>query len=158
MSKRLFNFLLGAVILINIAIWSVYLNSQSFTAHAQAETLVKAEQESGVMWVDHFYILNKKSTSYTIVGPDKNKEEVFFSYDPETKKTKTTKAKGMVTEKNALSITQHDLPKAKVGEARLGVDNDQFVWEVSFTDEKGHLGYHYLKATNGEWYETINNL
>ncbi|MDO4670799.1 MAG: DUF5590 domain-containing protein [Aerococcus sp.] len=158
MSKKLFNFLLGIVAVIMIAMWGVYLSSQSLPAHAQAETFAQAKAKAGIRQVDQFYILNKKETTYTIIGPNKDHQQMLFAYDPKTKQTKSVKANGMVTEQNALAITKHDLPKVKVGEARLGVDNDQFVWEVSFTDEKGQLGYHYLKATSGEWYETINNL
>lgn len=158
MNKKVFNVLLGIVAVITLAIWGVYLSSQSLPAHAQAETFAKAKATAGVKSIDDFYILNKQDTTYALIGHDKNHKPVFFAYNPQTKQTKTTSAEGMVSEKNALAITQHDLPKAKVGEARLGLDREAFVWEVSFTDEKGHLGYHYLKATNGEWYETINHL
>lgn len=50
------------------------------------------------------------------------------------------------------------MPDVNVRTANLGIENDTFVWEVSFTDADGRLGYHYINATTGEWYETINDL
>ena len=64
----------------------------------------------------------------------------------------------MVNEDNAFSLTRYEMPDVNVRTANLGIENDTFVWEVSFTDADGRLGYHYINATTGEWYETINDL
>lgn len=158
MKNKIFNSVLVILCVLVVSGWSVYFASQGWLSRAETETEAVAEQTAKVMSIDKFYAFNKNKTIYSIIGTTASGDKIYFAYDPETKNTYTGVASELVDERNALAITRNDLPNVVVKEARLGIDNDIFVWEVSFIDENGNLGYHYINATNGLWYETLNNL
>lgn len=158
MKKRLVYILLGIVIVLNIGMWGIYIQTQSFPAKAQSEAESVAEAQYGVTNLEDFYIFNRNETTYTVRGKKDDGAEVYVMYQPEKEASQEIPVDQIISENQALSIASYDLKDASVREAMLGIDGEQLSWEVSFIDNEGRLGYHYLRAEDGTWYETINDL
>lgn len=159
MNKKIFyGFMLILVVYIYVA-GSTYFKSQLPIIQAENAVMAKAEAELDLQKYEKLYLFTKgETTYYSIVAINQENRPVYFSYDPESEYTKFGYGDEMVNEIDALALARYNLPNVEVKEARLGIEDDQFVWEVSFYAEDGSLGYHYIDATTGQWYETINNL
>lgn len=158
MSKKVFYSFVAILIGYIFISGNTYFRSQQPIVRAEKKVYEKAKSEIDINGVEEFYMFTKDKTYYSIVSTNKEGRLVYCSYDPKTDYFKSGYGDEMVNETDALAITRYNLPEAEVKEARLGVDEEQFVWEVSFYAEDGSLGYHYIDATTGQWYETINNL
>lgn len=157
MKRKLFSILIAIMVIYLVGSTYVYANSQQMIAAEEVQT-TKLAEDAGLHNITDFYVFNKDETYYSVKGENSDGREVYFSYQKDTDNTKSGFVDEMVNEENAYSLTLYEMPNVEVRTANLGVANDTFVWEVSFTDEEGNLGYHYINATNGEWYETINDL
>ncbi|OYQ66210.1 DUF5590 domain-containing protein [Aerococcus sp. 1KP-2016] len=157
MKRKLFSILMAIMVIYLVGTSYVYFSSQQPVAEAESKT-TKLAKEAGITNIQTFYVFNKDETYYSVLGENAEGRQVYFTYQPDTDYTKSGFMDEMVNEENALALTLYEMPNVKVRNANLGIENDTFVWEVSFTDEEGNLGYHYINATTGEWYETVNDL
>lgn len=157
MKRKLFSILIAVMAVYLVGTTYVYANSQQLVASAEAETKQEAK-EAGLTNISDFYVFNKDETYYALMGENSEGRQVYFAYQPESDYQKMGFVDEMVNEENAYSLTLYEIPDVEVRSANLGIENDTFVWEVSFRDENDRLGYHYINATTGEWYETINDL
>lgn len=157
MKRKLFSILIAVMAIYLVGTTYVYANSQQLVASAEAETKQEAK-EAGLTNISDFYVFNKDETYYALMGENSEGRQVYFAYQPESDYQKMGFVDEMVNEENAYSLTLYEMPDVEVRSANLGIENDTFVWEVSFRDENDRLGYHYINATTGQWYETINDL
>jgi uncharacterized protein YpmB len=157
MKRKLFSILIAVMAIYLVGTTYVYANSQQLVASAEAEAKQEAK-EAGLTNISNFYVFNKDETYYALMGENSEGRQVYFAYQPESDYQKMGFVDEMVNEENAYSLTLYEMPDVEVRSANLGIENDTFVWEVSFRDENDRLGYHYINATTGEWYETINDL
>lgn len=157
MKRKLFSILIAVMVIYLVGSTYIYVNSQQMVASAEAET-TKVAKDVGLTNITDFYVFNKDETYYAVMGENSEGRQVYFAYQPDTEYQKMGFVDEMVNEDNAYSLTKYEMPDVNVRTANLGIENDTFVWEVSFTDADGRLGYHYINATTGEWYETINDL
>ncbi|AMB99720.1 hypothetical protein AWM75_06855 [Aerococcus urinaehominis] len=141
-----------------VATSHIFFSSQTSLVRAEQEAIAVAKNEAKLARLDEFYLYTKEQPYYTLIGANDQGELIYFAYLPQEKSSKQAKADQFITEDDAMAIAQNDLGQVKLLTARLGLENERFIWEVSFEDEQGQLGYHYIRADNGQWYETINNL
>lgn len=158
MKHKLANGCLLILGLIIFGMLTIFINSQKEVNKIEKQVTTLAREEVGLKGVDKLYIFNRDQSSYTVKGKNKDGETIYFAYQPETDEKLTEKEDKLVNEYEALSLTLNALGNVKVKEARLGIDNKQWVWEVSLYNEDGDLGYHYINAVNGHWVETVKNL
>lgn len=134
-----------------------YLSSQVPLVKAENQ-VVKVARKENLKHIKDFYLFTKDETWLTVRAENAEGREVYFTYQPDKKISHQGFVDEMVTEENALALTRYEKPEVQVKEARLGYEDKYFVWEVSFIDEDGQLGYHYINAYNAVWYETIERL
>ncbi|MCI7240142.1 cell wall elongation regulator TseB-like domain-containing protein [Aerococcus suis] len=158
MTRKIINIIIAILFIYILGTSALYFTTQKDVAHWEAETTKMAKNEANLKNVRRFYVFTTDKTYYTVEGNNKNNEKIYFTYSPDTKKKTQTKADKLVNHENALSLARHNLPDATVKEANIGLEDGEYVWEVSFRDKNGALGYHYIDASDAQWYETINNL
>lgn len=137
---------------------STYFKSQEPIVQGENMVVDKAKGQVDLQSIEDFHLYTKDKTFYSIEATNSEGRPIYFSYEPESDFTKLGYADEMVNEEDALALTRNELPDVEVQEARLGIENEIFIWEVSYFSEDGTLGYHYINAVTGQWYETINNL
>ncbi|AMB93438.1 cell wall elongation regulator TseB-like domain-containing protein [Aerococcus sanguinicola] len=157
MKKRFLYILIAILTLYIVLTNNVYFSSQKPLIDAE-DAVSQVAQDHKLSDIKDFYLFTKDETWYSVRAENEEGREVYLTYQPDSQTVHTGFVDEMVTEENAIALTQNELPEVEVKEARLGFDEKFFVWEVSFVDKDGNLGYHYINATNGTWYETINNL
>ncbi|MFY9902626.1 MAG: PepSY domain-containing protein, partial [Trichococcus sp.] len=62
------------------------------------------------------------------------------------------------TESEAKSITQADKNPERILEARLGIENEEPVWEVTYKNANNTIGYYLISAISGKWLKDIENI
>ena len=67
-------------------------------------------------------------------------------------------ASEIVTEDEAKSIAQAEVTPTEVLEARIGVADEEPIWEVSYLDKNGQLGYYILSANTGQLVKEYKNI
>lgn len=158
MKRKFVNGIIVVLFIIIIFSTVTYFSSQKDIAKWEADTVQMAKKEAQMDKVTQFYVFTKDKTYYTVQGEDESGSEIYFTYSPDTKEKRIGVVSEMVNKENAIALTRNDLPDVTVENANIGVENDGYVWEVSFRDSNGALGYHYIDASDAQWYETINNL
>ena len=158
MTRRLANAFLVCLIIINFGLFTIFFNSQKPIIQEEKQLMTMAREDIGLKNMGKFYVLNKDHTTYTIQGENDQGELIYYAYQPDTNKKITGKVNELVNEQEAKSLTLNNVSTQEVKEARIGIEDDQLVWEVSFINQDGHLGYHYINAASGHWYETIDKL
>ncbi|MCZ0717648.1 DUF5590 domain-containing protein [Aerococcus kribbianus] len=158
MKHKVINTLIFILFAYILSTGAVYFSSQKDIAQWEADTLALAENKAGLRQANNFYVFTKNKTYYTVSGENDEGQAIYFTYSPDDDQTYTANVDELVNEDNALALTRNDLGNVQVKTANIGIENGEYVWEVSFRDENGYLGYHYIDASDAQWYETINNL
>lgn len=159
LSRRTVSILTVLIAAILFFLLSVFILSQSPIEQAKEETINLVNIDHPVESTENFYWLttpketyfsleftttdNKKM--YAIVTRDGG-ESTYFNYNE------------LITKEDALAIAVNDIKPKEVQQSRLGLIDNQPVWEVTFIDENSDMGYYYISAKDGAWIQTISNL
>ncbi|WP_025730390.1 DUF5590 domain-containing protein [Atopobacter phocae] len=159
MKKKIIHTSIIIVLLLMIVLVTIYQKSQAplFKAEERAIALVKKKHQ--IKSVQNFYWFHSKKSYWTVEAIDK-KDQVFFSViDTKNKHEKVYLETDILNEKEAKAITMDELKLTgkEVKEARLGLIDNEPVWEVNY--KKGaSMGYYFLNAKSGQWIKHISNI
>lgn len=159
LSRRTVSILTVIIAVILLFLLSVFMFSQRPIEQAREETTslinieYPVEDTSDFYWLttpDETYFSLEFTTTddkqmYAIVARDSG-ETVYYDYNE------------LITNDDALAITVNDLDPLEVQQARLGLVENEPVWEVTYTDKESRMGYYYISAKDGSWIQTISNL
>ena len=159
LSLRTVSILTVIIAVILLFLLSVFMFSQRPIEQAREETTslinieYPVEDTSDFYWLttpDETYFSLEFTTTddkqmYGIVARDSG-ETVYYDYNE------------LITNDDALAITVNDLDPLEVQQARLGLVENEPVWEVTYTDKESRMGYYYISAKDGSWIQTISNL
>ncbi|MBG9982340.1 hypothetical protein HZY86_04355 [Aerococcaceae bacterium DSM 111020] len=159
LSRRTVSILTILIAIILLSLLTVFMLSQSSVEKARKETEQLVSVDYPVETTDNFYWLTTPQETYfslefettdnqkmyAIIARDGG-ESVYYNYDE------------LITFEDAKSIAMNDLNPQKVTQSRLGLMNNEPVWEVTYLDENSDMGYYYLSAKDGSWIQTISNL
>lgn len=156
-------FLLGLVTLFSaIIIGGIYLFTQSATPlyQARAETASYVQEEADIIQVNHFYMYNGAvDTYFTTDGFNQDGVRQIVIVRQSDGNIETYDFDDTVSEYDAYHQVQEDMNPQEIMKLNIGMDEqDRPVWEVSFKDENGRLGYYYLHLETGRNIRTITNL
>lgn len=125
---------------------------------AKAETIAIAEEKVDLIEADEFYWYNGNETYFTITGKDINSEEIIAVVKQDGGKVQKFKKKDVSSKKQVLNKLRDIEEVGHILEARIGIHNDLAIWEVSFEQKNGKIGYAMFSLTSGEWVRTIKNI
>ncbi|WP_040286707.1 DUF5590 domain-containing protein [Sporosarcina koreensis] len=63
-----------------------------------------------------------------------------------------------VTAKQAVDTVKNEKAVRKLLHVKLGMEDDEPIWEVVFKNDAGKLNYVYVSFTDGKWQKRISNL
>ncbi|GKV67974.1 hypothetical protein NCCP2716_04720 [Sporosarcina sp. NCCP-2716] len=63
-----------------------------------------------------------------------------------------------VSAKQALANVKREMPVSKLLHVKLGMEENEPIWEVAFKNEAGKLNYVYVLVKDGAWQKRIMNL
>lgn len=142
--------IVGATLLLN--------KSLSPLKQAKAETVNLAEKRADLAEANDFYWYNGNDTYFTVTGKNTEGESIIVIVKQADGSIEVLNKNDTLSKTDAI-IKVRGLEKPKqILEARIGIHNDLAIWEVSFRQENGKIGYTILSLTSGEWLRTIKNI
>lgn len=157
MKKFLTSLLIGMVVLI-LGVTILVTRSLKPLAQAEAATIDVAERRADLVAADEFYWYNGNETYFTITGKNSADEAIVVIVQQNGGAIEVFQQSEIISRKEALAIIYELENPARILEARIGIHEGQAIWEVSFRQENGRLGYSMLSLTSGRWLRTIKNI
>ncbi|CZQ82073.1 cell wall elongation regulator TseB-like domain-containing protein [Trichococcus ilyis] len=155
------NIIVGAIVILFLMIvgsYTIFYRSQQPIMQAQKEATAIAEENANIQKVQDFYWFNGSETYFTIAGIDDNNEELYVIIKKDGGETTILNTAEVITESEAKSITQADKSPERILEARLGMENEEPVWEVTYKNTNDTIGYYLISAISGKWLKDIENI
>lgn len=136
----------------------IYRRSVAPYNQAQEEATVIARREVGISNVTDFYWYNGSETYFTIVGTTDENEEIIAIIKQEDGSVTSIPVDEAIAQDEAIRQVINEKSPERILEARVGIEGDLPVWEVSYRYENGRIGYYLLNLQTGEWLRTIENI
>jgi len=125
----------------------------------------KAEQvaisEKKLEQVTNSEVFNSNYTYTTVRGTDENgtKKAVFIPTSKNKEMSiEEVQMKDGISKNQAIKIVQEEFKVKEVLHTKLGWEQDNAIWEITFLNENDKLNYVYLLFENGKWWKRILNL
>ena len=156
-------FLLGLLTLMTtLVIGGIMLFQQSVTPlyQVEAETNEYVKEHADIIQVNDFYWYNGTEESYyTVDGFNSDAERQIVLVRQSDGHVETYNYDNTVSEYDAYHQVMTEASPSKILNMRIGMTDDGTpMWEASFKDKHGKMGYYYIHLETSEVLETITNL
>lgn len=127
---------------------------------ARMEAVDIAERKADLEEANEFYWFNGiEETYFTVTGTSTDDVPIIVIVRQSDGAIQIYDQSETVSEYDAVTQMRQDVNPAEILETRIGMDSNlNPVWEISYTNENGRLGYYLLSLTTGEWIRTIDNI
>lgn len=125
---------------------------------AKSETTELAQRRADLVEVQDFYWFNGEETFFTVVGTNTENTSIVVIVQQDGGEVNVLNENDTVSKEEIIQKTIQREQPLKVLEARIGKHQEKPVWEVSFEQENGSIGYVTFALTSGEWIRTIKNI
>ena len=147
-----------ALVLFIVTVFSVGSAAQKPFNQAKDEAFTLVKKQTDIETMDQFYWYNGEETYFTVIGKnDQNDTHIAIIRQSDGKMT-LLEAEGTISEKEAKAITKRDKNPSRILEARIGMNETMPIWEVSFKQDNGQIGYYILSLKTGEWIKSMENI
>ena len=146
------------LVLVIVTAFFVGVSAQRPYKQAKLEAFELAKQKGDIQTPNHFYWYNGEETYFSVTGTSSNQEELVVFIQQDTGKVFVYPGAGMITKEEAISRVVEDKRPEKILEARMGLLNNEPIWEVSYKQQNGRLGYYVLSMETGQWISNIENI
>ncbi|WP_051923384.1 cell wall elongation regulator TseB-like domain-containing protein [Carnobacterium viridans] len=150
----------SAIVMSVILVCSItlLLISQDPIKKAEKETIAIAKESAGLVKATDFYWYNRDKTYFSVSGVNESDEEIMVIVAKDGGATTVLNQDEFITEQQAKALTREDKGAVDILEARIGLDGETPIWEISYKQENGRLGYYVLTAKSGKWVSDIENI
>lgn len=158
MKKR---YIILPVSLLLVIIFAVFLldNSLAPYTEARADAFDHAKTYTPLKERKNYYHYNGNQGTYlTVTGYDEKGRFMAAIIEQSTGHIDLYGLNQIISEEEAAQLFQQAMPKNEIQQIRIGKENDQSIWEISYKTPGGRMGYYYLSLENGTWLKTIDNL
>lgn len=156
--KKFLTSVLFIMLLLIFGVTIVLTRSLSPYNQAKAETAQLASQKANLRTAEDFYWFNGNETYFTITGLNSEGTPIVVIIQQDGGEMKIFNEEDTISKERAIQLTVQRETPHKVLEARIGQYNQSPIWEVSFEQENGSIGYASFSLTSGEWIRTVKNI
>lgn len=156
--KKFLNSLLVIMLILIFSVTLILTRSLSPYNQAKAETTEVASRRADLVDVNDFYWFNGTETYFTVTGSNSDGTPIIVIVQQDGGEVKVYNEADTISKNRAIDLTLKREEPRKILEARMGMYNDAPIWEVSFEQENGSIGYAKFSLTSGEWIRTIKNI
>ncbi|MFC6038557.1 DUF5590 domain-containing protein [Paenisporosarcina macmurdoensis] len=142
-----------------ISLFVIWKAGQPFSDERdKAELLVLKEEKLKEVSVSEVY--NGSNTYVTVSGNDVDGKGkvVFVPITGKDLAIEEVMLKDGISKKQAIDAVQTEFKVKEVLHTKLGWEQDNAVWEITFLNENDKLNYVYLLFEDGKWWKRILNL
>lgn len=151
------------VILLLSGVWEIsqiHHDNSTFLSKAKSQAVSKAKQKYQIKKVENVAYYHG-TQAYQVVHASLENNNNVYIWVPEKKGEPMLKKKASagLTKKEALkAFKQLDYSDVQIKDARLGMVDQNPVWEIIFVDQNKEYNYVYLNFVNGKEVEHILHL
>lgn len=156
--KKFLTTLIIVMLLFILGVTTVITRSLSPYNQARAETTELAQRRANLAEADEFYWFNGDETFFTVTGTDNEGTPIIVIVQQANGAIEVINQAEAIPAQEAIEKTRAREEPKKILETRIGMYNDSPVWEVSFKQENGNVGYSVYSLTSGKWVRTIKNI
>lgn len=142
-----------------ISLFVIWKAGQPFSDEKdKAEQLVLSEKK--LTDVTDSEIYSGTTTYVTVSGNDVegNGKAVFIPITGKDVAIEEVLLKDGISQKQAMEAVQNEFEVKEVLHTKLGWEQDNAVWEITFLNENDKLNYVYLSFETGKWWKRILNM
>lgn len=154
-------FLSSIIVLAIFSTAFIYIYQAARSPYKELEQLAihKATEEVNIVQVNEFYLYNGSETYYVIVGNDsKNQNKIVWIPESDDGEIIVKSQSDGISKEDAIAkLYEEENPKKLLG-ARLGMEKNLAIWELSYLDDRSKLNYYYVHFDSGKWWRKIENL
>ncbi|WP_033542233.1 cell wall elongation regulator TseB-like domain-containing protein [Planococcus sp. CAU13] len=127
-------------------------------SNAENKAIAQVKDENRLTEINRSYVYSNKQKSVTVIGTDEEGQlkAVFVPIDGE--EMAETSLEGKITPKQARGIALDGMDVKEVLHTKLGIEDNNVVWEVVFLTKNYKLNYVYISADDGSVWKRILNL
>jgi len=127
---------------------------------ARVETIEIAERKANLEEWNNFYWFNGiEETYFSLTGTSTDDVPITVIVRQSDGAIQVYDQSETVSEQEALNQMRQDVNPSEILETRIGMDSNLTpVWEISYKNDNGGLGYYLLSLETGEWIRTIDNI
>lgn len=156
--KKFLNTILVIMLLLIFGVTIVVARSLSPYNQAESETIDLANRRAGLVQAEDFYWFNGEETFFTITGTNSEGADIIVIVQQDGGEITVLNEAETISKEQVIQQTIEREQPHKILEARIGKYQNKPVWEVSFEQESGTIGYATFSLTSGEWIRTIKNI
>lgn len=146
------------MLLLILGVTFVLTRSLSPYNQAEAEATDIANRQADLTNTEDFYWYNGDATYFTVTGTDSEGTDIIVIVAQDGGATQVYNEAETVSEQAVMDQTYAREEPSSVLEARIGVYDNNPIWEVSFKQDDDSIGYAIYSLTSGEWIRTIKNI
>lgn len=149
-----------AIILLSIIILSIILYHRSMQPYneVKADAYQYAKENADIQEPYDFYWYNGEETYYTVVGKNSNGEDIITIIAQNGGQIRTIKVADALTKQEAVQQVVAAKEPKSINQARIGMEQNMPVWEISYKNQNNGLGYYKIHLETGEWISDVDNL
>lgn len=154
-------FIIGLAVLMGVFIVGsifVYQQSQAPYASAREESIAYVRERTDLTQPEEFYWYNGSETYFTVIGLTSDDEDMIYIVRQNGGRIQSIPVSETVTKEEAIQQTRSNRSPDKILNATIGMFDDTPIWEISYRNENGRLGYYLIDLKTGEWLRTIDNI
>lgn len=145
--------------LTSVIIVMVFYNANKPASEAEKAAIQSVIESGQLATVQSAEQFNGTVPAITVFGLDKDgKEKAVFVNDNSEDGYEEVMLTDGITADRAIKAVKQELNVGKVLHARLGMEEENPVWEIAFQSDNGKLNYVYVLFENGQWLKRILNL
>lgn len=154
---------LGSLVFLTaVIIFGIFFFQRTTAPYYQArdEASTIAQEQANIQDVEDFYWFNgAEETYFTVTGTNNEDTGQVVIIRQSDGAVAVYDQSEIVSETEAVRQVMNEVNPETILEARIGMDSDSLpVWEVSYKNSDGQLGYYLLSLKTGEWVRTIDNI
>ncbi len=142
-----------------ISLFVIWKSGQPFSNERQRAEQLSVNGEK-LTQVINSEVYSGSTTYVTVIGIDQDGEEkaVFVPTNRKHNVMKEVLLAEGISKKQAIDTVHDEFDVKEVLHTKLGWEQDNAVWEITFLNQNNQLNYVYLSFESGEWWKRILNL
>jgi len=141
-----------------ISILGVFMQSQARINQAEEETVNLIKYDFNVDKINKFYWVTTDNTYFSLDFIDDEGVQHFAIVAKDGGDIQYFSENEIISEQDANDLTINETSMTNIIQTRLGLLNNEPVWEVTLKNDNNTLTYYYVNALTGLWVKTISNI
>lgn len=158
MNRKTVSVLTAIFLVLLISILGVFMQSQARINQAEEETVNLVKYDFNVDKINKFYWVTTDNTYFSLDFIDDEGVHHFAIVAQEGGDIQYFSENEIISEQDANDLTINETSMTNIIQTRLGLLNNEPVWEVTLKNDNNTLTYYYVNALTGLWVKTISNI